>query len=210
MGEKVNARLAAFCDGVFAIAATLLILEVKVPSIASMHSVDDVWRAVGNLWPSLFALIWSYLIIFITWYAHHNLLKIVDKATPGFYFANAFFMFTIVIIPFPTSFIAEYLNTPFAQPAIEVYCLAMVLYNFGWMVLNRSCAKPMLLVTGEKHRAILAGITRDGHYAFFVYASLCALGFWQPYPALILNFLIWIYWLYVTIKMKKETVEVIL
>jgi uncharacterized membrane protein len=204
MPEKVNARLETFCDGVFAIAITLLILEVKIPPLESIHSTGDLWQAVENLWPSFFALCWSFIIIFIAWIGHHNLLKIIDKSTPQFQFANAFFMFTIIFIPFPTSFMAEYLNTPFAQPAIEVYCLMSLLHNLGWIVFNRSCAKPVLLVKEPKHLEILARITRDGRYAFFVYVALCILAIWQPYPALIINLLIWIYWLFATINLKEK------
>lgn len=53
----MNDRLETFCDGVFAIAITLLILKIKIPPLDSVHSVEDVWIAVGSLWPSFFALI---------------------------------------------------------------------------------------------------------------------------------------------------------
>ena len=52
----MNERLEMFSDGVFAIAITLLILEIKVPPLESVSSVADVWRDVGRLWPSFFAL----------------------------------------------------------------------------------------------------------------------------------------------------------
>src|SRR5436190_19010898 len=119
----MNQRLETFCDGVFAIAMTLLILEIKIPPLESMHSVADVWHGVVRLWPSFIALSFSFLIIFISWIGHHNLFKALDKTSPQFQFANAFFLFTVIIIPFPTSFMAEYLDTPYAQPAIVVYSL---------------------------------------------------------------------------------------
>ena len=48
---KMNKRIETFSDGVFAIAITLLILEIKVPPVDSVHAVADVWRATGRLWP---------------------------------------------------------------------------------------------------------------------------------------------------------------
>src|SRR5262249_22356209 len=125
--EKPNQRLEAFCDGVFAIAITLLILDLKVPPLASVHSADDVWRALGEMWPSFFALILSFAVILVTWMAHHNFLQTLDKSSPQFLAANGFFMFTVIVIPYPTSVMAEYLNTPYAQPAIVYYCLCQVL-----------------------------------------------------------------------------------
>src|SRR4030067_3087085 len=119
----MNERLEFFSDGVFAIAITLLILDIKVPPLESVHSVVNVWRSIGQLWPSFFALSLSFVIILIAWLGHHNLLRAVDKTSPSFQIANGFFLFTIIFIPFPTAFMAEYLNTPFAQPAIVFYCL---------------------------------------------------------------------------------------
>src|SRR4030095_16646080 len=106
------------CDGVFAIAITLLILEIKVPPVDSVHSVNEVWHSVGRLWPSFFALTLSFTIILISWIGHNNLLKLIDKTSSQFQLANGYFMFTIILMPFSTAFMAEYLNTPFAQPAI--------------------------------------------------------------------------------------------
>ncbi len=127
----MNQRLEMFCDGVFAIAITLLILEIKIPPIDSVHSLEDVWNAVGHLWPSFFAFSLSFIIIFIAWTGHHNLLQAVNKTSSQFQFANGYFMFTIILMPFSTAFMAEYLHTPYAQPAIFIYCLNALLHNSG-------------------------------------------------------------------------------
>ena len=77
----MNERLETFCDGIFAIAITLLILEIKVPPLESVHSTADVWHAIALLWPSFFALCFSFTIILIAWIAHHNMLKTIDKSS---------------------------------------------------------------------------------------------------------------------------------
>jgi uncharacterized membrane protein len=100
----MNQRLEMFTDGVFAIAITLLIIEIKVPPLHSMHSIRDVWYAIGILWPSFFALGLSFIIIFISWLGHHNVLKMLDDTSTQFQVANGFFLFTVIIIPFPTAF----------------------------------------------------------------------------------------------------------
>ena len=136
----MNARLETFCDGVFAIAITLLIIEIKVPPVESVHSVADVWRAFLHLWPSFFALSLSFGIIFISWLGHHNLLKNIERTSTPFQLANGYLLFTVILMPFFAAFMAEYLNTPFAQPAIVCYSLVSLLHNTGWLFLHRSIA----------------------------------------------------------------------
>src|SRR6187401_1456937 len=137
-----NARLEIFSDGVFAIAITLLIIEIKVPDRALMNSIDDVWHAVIHLWPSFLALFLSFIIIFISWYGHHTRFNAIDKTSDQFLFANGFFLLTLVILPFPTAFVAEYLNTPYAQPAIVFYSFCSMMHNIAWRVLLYTLEKP--------------------------------------------------------------------
>ena len=200
----MNQRLETFCDGVFAIAITLLILDIKVPPLESVHSVADVWRDVGRLWPSFFALSLSFVIIFISWTGHHNLLKNIDKTSPQFQFANGFFLFTVIIIPFPTAFMAEYLNTAFAQPAIVVYCLASLLHSIGWNLLERSILIPIPLVEDPESIAILKNIMKGTKIGFLINLALVMLAWFLPYLALALSILIWIYWLYISVSIKHE------
>ena len=69
---KETARLEAFSDGVFAIAITLLILEIKAPPAPSVHSIHE-------LWPSYFAFIYSFGAILIMWLNHHRAFSIIKK-----------------------------------------------------------------------------------------------------------------------------------
>jgi uncharacterized membrane protein len=198
----MNQRLEMFTDGVFAIAITLLIIEIKVPPLHSMHSIRDVWYAIGILWPSFFALGLSFIIIFISWLGHHNVLKMLDDTSTQFQVANGFFLFTVIIIPFPTAFMAEYLDTPYAQPAIVFYSLVAVLHNIGWNVLHRSIWKPKPLVraSSTRHAKMAA---RGAKIGFFIYSAIAILAWWLPYVAIILCLLVWIYWLYLSISIKE-------
>lgn len=98
-----NSRLEAFSDGVFAIALTLLIIDVKLPSPENIHSTSDFWQALQNITPSVFAFVLSFGIILITWVNHHAVLKLVNKSSASFIYANGFMLLGVVIIPFPTS-----------------------------------------------------------------------------------------------------------
>src|SRR5215831_20775191 len=109
--SKSLARAEMFSDGIFAIAITLLILEIKVPRIDTIHSTNDLIKALIHLWPSYFAFIYSFGGIFIQWVVHHNTFNRMNRTSRTFLYANAFLLLTIVFFPFPTALLAEYINT---------------------------------------------------------------------------------------------------
>ena len=69
--SNTNSRLEAFCDGVFAIALTLLIIDIKIPSRENIYTTNDLWLSLTHLLPSIFAFLLSFIIVFITWVNHH-------------------------------------------------------------------------------------------------------------------------------------------
>ena len=79
-----------FSDGVFAIAITLLILEIKVPAIHSIHSVNDLVKALVQLWPPYFAFIYSFDGILIQWIIHRNTFNHLEKTSRPFLYTMAF------------------------------------------------------------------------------------------------------------------------
>jgi len=68
--SNINSRLEAFCDGVFAIALTLLIIDIKIPSSETINTTNDLWLALQHLLPSVFAFLLSFIIILIRGTAH--------------------------------------------------------------------------------------------------------------------------------------------
>jgi len=191
-----------FCDGVFAIAITLLVLEIKVPPEDSVHSVANVWHGVGRLWPSFFAFTLTFTIILISWIGHDNLLKLINKTSSQFQLANGFFMFTVVLMPFSTAFMAEYLNTPFAQPAIVFFCLNSLLHNVGWNLLHASIVKPHSLLKDQKAEELQKKARQGAKYGFIIYGALVILAWWLPYITIVLTVLTWVYWLYLSVGVR--------
>ena len=116
MTAHANARLEAFCDAVFAIALTLLIIDVRIPATTAIATSGDLWRALGHLLPSVFAFVLSFGIILITWVNHHEMMKLVDKSSAPFIYANGVLLLSVVFVPFPTALLGENLLTPHAAP----------------------------------------------------------------------------------------------
>jgi uncharacterized membrane protein len=73
--EKDTSRVEAFSDGVFAIAITLLILEIRVPELQGKVTSQALLSALGQLWPSLVAFLFSFFVILVMWMNHHELLR---------------------------------------------------------------------------------------------------------------------------------------
>jgi uncharacterized membrane protein len=201
---KENARIEAFSDGVFAIAITLLILEIKVPPLDSVHSVNDLWKALIELWPSYFAFLLSFGIILVSWVNHHYLFNIIEKSSRTFLYANGFLLLTITFMPFPTALLAQYIGTEYAKPAIAFYCFGGVVNSIGWIMLLNTVIKPKLLLHQSVNVEMIYRIRRTTKYGFVVYSLSTALAFLLPVVALAMNLLLWIVWITLSINSKSD------
>ena len=129
--ERETQRLEAFSDGVFAIAITLLILEIKVPHLEGDESLSS---ALLHLWPSFGAYAFSFWVIGIFWVNHHSFFKLFRRVDHGFLLLNVLFLALISFIPFPTSVLAEYLRDPArVQNAVTFYCVSLFLPVLCWV-----------------------------------------------------------------------------
>jgi len=201
--NKSLAGVEMFSDGVFAIAITLLILEIKVPPLSSIHSINDLVHALIHLWPSYFAFFYSFGGILVQWIMHHNMFNHLEKTSRPFLYTNAFLLFTIVFFPFPTALLAEYINTAYAMPAIVFYGLASVINSLAWFLFIRSIKKPRQLLNDAFSTDEYDKLKTSNGFAFIIYASTTVLAIWLPYTALILNVALWILWVYLSLVEKE-------
>jgi uncharacterized membrane protein len=102
--ELRTGRMEAFSDGVFAIAITLLILEITVPT----GSQDDLLRAVGDQWPSYLAYVVSFSTIGGVWLAHTAITEYLGRANAMLIRLNLLLLLVVSFLPFPTRLLAEY------------------------------------------------------------------------------------------------------
>ncbi len=105
-------RLEAFSDGVFAIAITLLVLEIRVPSAAQLASPGELLGALGALWPSYLGYALSFVAVGIMWANHHNLFRHIAFVDHGLILANLFLLLGVGFVPFPTALLAATLGQP--------------------------------------------------------------------------------------------------
>ncbi|MFI5153092.1 MAG: TMEM175 family protein [Chitinophagales bacterium] len=202
-GNKSLGRVEMFSDGVFAIAITLLILEIKVPPQDSIHSVNGLVNALVHLWPSYFAFIYSFGGILIQWILHHNTFNHMDKTSRPFLYANGLLLLTIVFFPFPTALLAEYINTDYAMPAIVFYSLASIVNSLAWFLFIRSITKPRRLLNDAFSPAEYNKLRTGNRFAVIVYASSALLAVWFPYTSLVISVALWTLWIYLSLVEKE-------
>jgi uncharacterized membrane protein len=139
--EKETARIEAFSDGVFAIAITLLILEIKVPLPGNSPLSAQLLR----LWPSFLAYIISFAFIGIMWINHHRLFTHIKRADNTLLFTNLLLMFGVTSVPYPTALLAQHLGNPGERTAVVVYQGTYVALAFFFNILWRSARAHHLL-----------------------------------------------------------------
>src|SRR5829696_926721 len=97
-------RLEAFSDGVFAVAITLLVLEIAIPT------GDDLWHELKEEWPSFASFFVSFWVIGIIWVNHHGVIDHLKRVDRGVLYLNLLVLMTVVFIPFSTALLAEHLK----------------------------------------------------------------------------------------------------
>jgi uncharacterized membrane protein len=127
-------RLEAFSDGVFAIAITLLVIELHVPEL---EPGETLARGLGAQWPSYVAYLVSFLTIGVIWLNHHRVFTQVVQVDGPLLVLNLNLLLWTALIPFPTAVVAKYLGQggEHAQTAVAVYSGVFVLLglSFGGM-----------------------------------------------------------------------------
>jgi TMEM175 potassium channel family protein len=126
-----SARLEAFSDGVFSIAATLLVLELHVP-----ESSDGLGSALLAQWPSYVTYATSFGTIGIIWVNHHSLFIHVRQVDRSLLFLNLLLLMTVSVIPFPTALLGRYVTAgDDGHLAGAVYGGVMVLMSVAFSAL---------------------------------------------------------------------------
>lgn len=192
--ENPNTRLETFCDGVFAIALTLLIIDIKIPSTREITNTAEFWLALYSITPSILAFILSFAIILITWVNHHAALRLITKSAPSFIYANGFLLLTVVFLPFPTSLLGEYVFTDHAAPAVILYDAVLALQSLSWIFIITAAIKNNL---GKNEAALKTGLQnrRFGYFAFALYSFCAVVAIWFPLAVAIFTLLTWAFWL---------------
>jgi uncharacterized membrane protein len=133
-GEKETGRIEAFSDGVFAVALTLLVVDLRPPHLDHIGGAE-FWHAMAAQWPAYFAFVTSFCSVLIMWVNHHAIFRLARRADAPLLFANGFLLLMVTVVPFPTAVVAEYLATPAARAACFFYSAIFVFLGLSFRLL---------------------------------------------------------------------------
>jgi uncharacterized membrane protein len=176
-------RLETFADGVFAIAATLLILNVdaQIPG-----DVPDLGAQLRHIWPSYVAYAASFVTIGIMWINHHTVMSQIDRTDRRFLVATVGLLLCIAFVPFPTRLVAEHIRGEGAQDAALAYGFTMVataiMFSITWFYASRG----KRLLRPDADPAIVTGISRSYLPGPFIYLAATLIAFASPTTSVVL------------------------
>jgi uncharacterized membrane protein len=199
MREKETGRLEAFSDGVFAIAITLLIIDIKVPHLPPEAANRQLWAALWGLWPSFLALVMSFVSILIMWVNHHGLFGLVQRVDTSLLFANGVLLLLITFVPFPTAVLAAYLDREAANTAAALYCSTYVLINIAYNLLWHT-ATHRHLVRAQVPAAHIQKIRTAYRLTLPVYVVATALAFFHAFAGLVVCSALWGVWAFLNYR----------
>jgi uncharacterized membrane protein len=183
--EEGTTRLETFSDGVFAIAATILVLEISVA-----HVEGDLGGALVDLWPSYLAYVTSFVTIGIIWINHHYCVQTLARADRTLMFLNLLLLMTVAFMPFPTKLVAQYLQQPGSQAAVYAYdatfIVMSIVYNTWW----RYASKGRRLIAPDVPDSVVRSISRAFNPGVPLYAGALVVATFSPLASVLVTFAI--------------------
>jgi uncharacterized membrane protein len=180
-----------FSDGVFAIAVTILILDIKAPS-----DTTHLLRSLLGLWPSYLGYVLSFLLIGLLWVNHHVMFEHIERSDRLLMFLNTLLLLVVAFVPFATSVLAEtFRNGAGQNVAVALYgitlTLAGLLFNAIWSHADRA----RLFDNGVTAQGVRR-MTRRILFGPATYAVGAVLGYFLPIVGVVIyGLLILFYWL---------------
>jgi uncharacterized membrane protein len=163
------ARVLTFNDGLYAIAMTLLVVSIAVPTISDTHSVGDLADALNDLTPNFVSFFISFAVIGRYWLAHHEAVSLLDAMDQAFISLNLIYLAFVAFLPFPTALLGEYFENPLS---IAIYAVNVGIVSGMEVVLFRHAYRAKLLrrqPTPEVYRyGIVASLSPVGFFVLSI------------------------------------------
>jgi uncharacterized membrane protein len=176
MDRWETSRIEAFSDGVFAIAITLLVLDIDVPEPA----FSNLWRGFADQWPAYLAYATSFVTIGGIWMLHHGVFRRLRYANNAVMRINLALLMAVSFLPFPTRLVAEAITSGSAErAAVVIYGASLLVISLTFGVLSYAIARvPDLLepgVTAGEVRALVRAVQPNaGFYVGFTFLAAAA------------------------------------
>src|SRR5512135_586712 len=175
--DNETVRIEAFSDGVFGIAMTLLVIEIKVPG-PELVAAHGLAHALVALWPSYLAFLTSFATILVIWVHHHWVFGLITRNDHSFLYWNGLLLFFVTFVPFPTALLAEYLLHPQARVAANLYTGTFLGISLAFDALWRHASTRLLSVDATNaKREEAAQVTRQYRFGPPLYFATFGVSF---------------------------------
>ena len=182
-------RLEAFSDGVFAVAITLLVLNLQVPQIAAG---SELVSRLGALWPKLLSYALSFVIVGIYWVAHHNTFHYIKRSDRNLLWLNILLLMCMVFLPFPTALLGQY---PEQRVSVIIYAGTLVITGLVLQLLWWYATSGHRLVDRNIDPRLVQRATRRNLTAPLIYLLAIGISVFSVPASLVLFILVPVYYI---------------
>jgi len=177
-GRWETTRTEAFSDGVFAIASTLLVLDIAVP----VSELDDLWSGIAHEWPKYLAYATSFLTIGGIWLAHHSVFRRLQYANAKVMRTNLALLMAVAFLPFPTRLVADALRHGLGneRAAVIFYGASLLVVALLFSALWRDATDDRELLMPGVNDAEVQAIGRATTPNIGLYAAVIAVAILAP------------------------------
>jgi uncharacterized membrane protein len=176
--DKETGRVEAFSDGVFAVAITLLVLNIHGLTDPTKPLPDaDLLTFLSNQWPTYLAFVTSFATIGVMWMNHHRLFTHITRVDTNLFALNLLLLLVIVFIPFPTALLASYITHPEDHYAALLYSGTNILLAISFYLLWRYASHDNRLLDEKSDKKSVDAITNQYRYGplFYVITFILAI-----------------------------------
>ena len=189
-----TSRVEAFSDGVFAIAATLLVLTLTVPTVREAASGRLLWHELIDRWPTYFAFAVSFVSILVMWASHHNIFTLIRRVDHTFLLINGVVLMGVTVIPFSTELLAQHLGHPGQHVAAAIYSAVALIIALGFNVLWYWARRGGHLLEPDIPAPMMRQFTRQYAVGPLVYLAALGMSFVSAWGSLAIFVLVLIFY----------------
>ena len=202
--EKKTARLEAFSDGIFGVAITLLAIEIGIKEYEGANNAN-LWHKITEHWAEYFTYFNSFATVLLIWMGHHKIFERIWKANHRVILLNGLVLLFVVLFPFPTKTVGNFIGTEAVNTAVAFYAgftglivLCMLFLNLG--IINN----PKNIINADKNLPWFKNQVKQQLMAILIYAIATIVAFYSPTIALAITFLMWVFWAIITKDTEDE------
>ena len=192
--QKETLRVETFSDGVFCIAVTLLSIEIGV-EIKNTATNRDLFHALLEKWPICLAYVISFVNVLLAWIGHHSLFKQLHKTNNSVMITNGLLLMLVALVPFPTKTLGLFLLSGALKTAVLFYTAYFVLISLAFRLLWYAASRDRSLLIHGITPAQMKKTTKNENIGLLCNAIIFGVAFINPWIALALSFVMWIYWI---------------